>query len=186
MKKAGFFKKLWSEALPFVARSPEMKVDWLVGVFRKKTLSCSEIVPYMHLLLSEYKSDQERSPELGGDGKLAAILRQLPREVVCEMIRCTSIYDLPVLLQLLGRISVDEAVLALRKTPPVYEKKSLVVLDRLFQAVNDCGEDLLARAAVRMADEGVAPDHFTSAYERFKEILMDEKILSSLYPQAKT
>jgi hypothetical protein len=35
-----------------------------------------------------------------------------------------------------------------------------------------------------MAENGDAPAHFASAYERFQEILIDEKILTSLYPQA--
>ena len=56
----GLLKKMLVEALPFVARSPEMQVDWLVGEFRKGVLSDREIAPYVHLLVSEYVGKKER------------------------------------------------------------------------------------------------------------------------------
>lgn len=174
-------KKMMAEALPFVARSPEMQVDWLIGVFRRGELNDREIAPYMHLLLSEHAGRKEREEDDG----LREIFTQLPRDIVVAMIRCTAIYDIPELLELIRVLTVDEAVLALQKAPPPYEKKSLLLLDRVFQAVNNCGDHLLERAAEKMTCDGLCPAHFAGAYERFKEILIDEKILALLFPQVK-
>lgn len=185
MKKVSIFKRLWAEALPFVARSPEMKVAWLVDIFSQGVLTSDEIAPYMHLLLSEYESssDIDMAPN-GGDG-LEVLFSKVDRPLLARMIQCTEIYDLPVLLSLIRDLSVDEAVLALRKEPPVYEKKWLLIIDKVFQAVNGCGDGLLELAAEKMTGAGGVPAHFMVSYERFKEILHDEKILSELYPQAK-
>ena len=184
-----FFKRLWAEALPFVARSPEMKVEWLLGVFKKNTLSCSEIAPYMHLLLSEYSSEEgiiDYGTLEENQDSLKAIFSRLPREVILKMLQCTEIYDIPVLLELANKLTVDEAVVVLRKVPPPYEKNTALIFDRVFQAVHSCGDNLLDEAAEKMDEQGEMPEHFKADYDRFKEILMDEKILTSLYPQAKS
>jgi len=182
MAGMGLFKKMLVEALPFVARSPEMQVDWLVGEIRKGVLSDREIAPYIHLLVAEYVGKRERG-ECTDD--LQEIFARLPREIIVAMVRCVEIYDIPDLLGLIRELTVDDAILLLKKEPPPYEKRSLFLLDRIFQAVNSCGDHLLERAARKMAKDGDAPGHFASAYERFREILIDEKILALLYPQAK-
>lgn len=176
----GFIKKVMSEALPFVARSPARQVDWLVIEFRRGVLTDAEMAPYIHLLLSGHANRRE----VDGDDGLREIFSRLGRDVTVAMIRCAEIYDVPELLALIRELSVDDAILVLRKSPPPYEKKALLLLDRVFQAVNECGDHLLERAARQMTDDGNAPGHFASAYERFKEILIDEKILTQLYPQA--
>jgi hypothetical protein len=172
-----------AEALPFVARSPELQVAWLVGEFRKGVLSDSELAPYIHILVSEYVGRRERGED---DDELHESFAQLPREIVVAMVRCVEIYDVPDLLELLRELTVADAVLVLKKVPPPYEKKSLLLLDRVFQAVNGCGDQLLERAAQKMVEEVDAPEHFRGAYQRFQEILVDEKILMQLYPQAKS
>ena len=185
MKEVGFFKRLWAEALPFVARSPEMKVAWLIEVFEKGTLTNEEIAPYMHLLLSEYENFRNALNYDAAADTLKLIFARLDRGVVAKMIQCVEIYDLPVLLSLIKDLSVDEAVLALQKKPPIYEKKFLLVIDKVFQAVNECREGVFEQATQKMMQEGKTPDHFSASYERFKEILHDEKILCSLYPHAR-
>lgn len=175
-------RKMLVEALPFVARSPELQVEWLVGEFQKGVLSDREIAPYVHLLVSEYVAKKERGE---CTDELREVFGRLPREIVVAMVRCVEIYDIPDLLELIQTLTVEDAILLLKKEPPPYEKKSLLLLDRVFQAVNGCGDHLLERAARKMADDGDAPGHFASAYERFREILIDEKILTLLYPQAK-
>ena len=184
MKEVGFFKRFWAEGLPFVAKSPEVKVAWLKEVFFKNSLTPEEISPYMHLLLNEYESTIEAMDYEVTEDSLRSIFAKLERTVLARMIQCVEIYDLPVLLSLVNELTVDEAVLALRKQPPVYEKKSLLVIDKVFQAVNECREGLLDQATEKMIDEGDVPNHFSASYDRFKEILHDEKILSALYPQA--
>ncbi len=182
MTSIGFIKKIMAEALPFVARSPERQVEWLVAEFRKGVLSDSELAPYIHLLVSEYVGRKERGE---GAEEVQELFASLPREIVVALIRCVAIYDVPDLLELIRELTVEDAVLVLQKVPPPYEKKSLLLLDRVFQAVNTCGDHLLARAAQKMALDGDAPEHFPGAYKRFQEILIDEKILTALYPQAK-
>ena len=182
MTVKGLMKKMLAEALPFVARSPELQVAWLVGEFEKGVLCDRELAPYIHLLVAEYVGRRERGE---GAEEVQEIFACLPREIVVAMVRCVEIYDVPDLLELVRELTVDDAVLVLKKVPPPYEKKSLLLLDSVFQAVNCCGDHLLERAAQKMACDGDAPEHFTSAYERFREILIDEKILILLYPQAK-
>jgi hypothetical protein len=186
MKEFGFLKRLWSDALPFVARSPEMKVSWLTEVFEKNSLTDEELAPYMRLLLSEYETFRDALNYEAAADSLKAIFAQLDRSVLARMIRCVEIYDLPVLLSLITDLSIDEAVLSLRKQPPIYEKKSLLLIDKVFQAVNECREGLLEQATEKMMQEGDVPGHFSASYERFKEVLHDEKILCALYPHART
>lgn len=182
MTFAGKIKKVLAEALPFVARSQEMQVAWLIGEFRKGILSDRELAPYLHLLVSEHVGRSERGEDADD---LRALFADLPREIVVAMVRCVEIYDIPGLLELIRELTVEDAVLLLKKVPPPYEKKSLFLLDRVFQAVNGCGDHLLERAARKMEHDGDAPEHFASAYKRFREILIDEQILTLLYPQSK-
>ena len=178
----GLIKRLAVEALPFVARRPELQVEWLVGEFRRGVLSASEIAPYIHLLISGYVAGKERGE---GINEWREIFSGLSREVVVSMIRCAEIYDVPDLLELVRELTVDDAVLVLKKVPPPYEKRALFLLDRVFQAVNGCGDHLLERAGEKMALTDDTPAHFAGAYERFQGILIDERILATLYPQAR-
>ena len=182
MTVAGAIKKMLAEALPFVARSPELQVAWLVGEFRRGILGDRELAPYVHLLVSGYVGRRERGEDAE---ELHVVFARLSREIIVAMVRCVEIYDVPDLLELIRELTVEDAVLVLKKAPPPYEKKFLLLLDRVFQAVNGCGDHLLERAAQKMVCDGDTPGHFTGAYERFREILIDEKILISLYPHAK-
>lgn len=181
MTVAGWIKKKLAEALPFVARSPALQMAWLAEEFHKGVLDDRELAPYIHLLVSEYVGRRERGE---GVDELQGIFSRLPRATVVALVRCVEIYDVPDLLELIGILTVEDAVLVLKKVPPPYEKRSILLLDRVFQAVNNCGDHLLERAAQKMACDGDAPAHFAKAYERFREILIDEKILLMLYPQA--
>jgi hypothetical protein len=100
------------------------------------------------------------------------------------MIECTDIYDVPRLFGLLTKISREQAVLAMRKVTPLYEKNPLLVVDRVFHAIKGKSTELLESAATEIMRSGDLPRDFGANYERFKEIMMDEHILSLLYPKA--
>lgn len=189
MQRASLLQKIWSEALPFVARSPEMKVNWLVGVLAKKSLTEDEIAPYIHLLLNEYQNTGDLSKNAGGNNNFQSLLPKLfskiPRNVVVELIECTGIYDIPLLLEIIKPITVEEAVLILQKTTPAYEKRPMEIYDLVFQAVHNCDEHLLEKAKEKMLQAGNIPKHFNSEYDRFQEILKDKEVLNLLFPQAK-
>ncbi len=186
MAKANLFRKIWSEALPFVALTPERKRAWLLRVLRKGRLTDQEIAPYIHLLIEEYQYDNI----IGGGNSAASPkaeildISSLPREIIMRLLECAEIYDIPILINIIAHLTVDEAVLALQKIPPPYEKRPLEVFDRIFQAIHDCDHTLLAKARDKMLSLGTIPDHFISVYERFQEILKDKEVLSALFPQA--
>lgn len=185
-KKIGVLKRLWAEAIPFVARSPEMKLDWLVGVIKKRSLTGTEISPYMSLLLSEYQEVMHYSLEgVEEMANLSGLFAALERNILRKMIEYTDFYEIPVLLELVPDLCVEDAVLILKKVPPPYEKKPQVVVDKLFQVAYDkTSEDLLEEAAETIMKSGDVPLHFADSFQRFKEIREDEKVLSSLFPQA--
>lgn len=185
-KKIGFMKRLWAEAIPFVARSPEMKLDWLVGVVKKKSLTCSEISPYMSLLLSEYQEVVQYSlAEVEGTETFSSLFDNIERKILRKMVECTDLYDIQILLELVPDLEVEDAVVILKKVPPPYEPKPQVIIDKLFQAVYDKTSEKLLEAAAEsiMTGENV-PLHFVDSYQRFKEMRKDEQVLSSLFPQA--
>ena len=170
-------KRQWYEKyLPFVARSPEMQVRWLESAFRKGTLTHQEITPYINLLMAP---DGEEHLEL-----LRSLLGNLDAPMLENMLSSADIYDAPSLFRLISRPELAQAVLIITKIPPPYEKTPQQVMDKVFQAVYDRSEDLLARAAERVMADPASPPHFQEAYERFKEIKEDEKLLSALYPKA--
>ncbi len=183
MQRAGLLKKIWSEALPFVARSPEMKVNWLVGTLAKKSLTEDEIAPYMHLLLKEYKNGEQNNES---QSLLPSSFSKIPRDIIIKLIECTEVYDIPVFLEIIRPISVEEAVIALQKTTPAYEKRPMEVYDLVFQAVHNCDKHILEKAKEKMLQADNIPQHFNSEYDRFQEILKDKEVLSQLFPQAKT
>ncbi len=170
-------KRKWYEKyLPFVARSPEMQLRWLESAFRKGTLSPEEIMPYIKLFMA---------PD--GEGNLARVrglLYSLSGGVIEKMLGAADIYDVPDLFRCVAEPTVSQAIIAIAKAPPPYEKTPQLVVDKVFQAVYDCSEELLDHAAARVAGSAEMPAHFEAAYERFKEIKEDEKLLSALYPKA--
>lgn len=170
-------KRKWYEKyLPFVARSPEMQLRWLESAFRKGTLTPHEITPYIKLFMA---------PD--GEGNLARVrglLHSLSGNTIEKMLSAADVYDVPDLFRCVAEPTVLQAVMALAKAPPPYEKIPQLVVDKVFQAVYDCSEELLAQAAGMVAESVERPAHFQEDYERFKEIKEDEKLLSALYPKA--
>lgn len=170
-------KRKWYEKyLPFVARSPEMQLRWLEAAFRKGTLAPREITPYIKLFLA---------PD--GEANLARVrglLHSLDGSAIENMLGAADIYDVPDLFRCVAEPTVAQAVIAITKVPPPYEKTPQLVIDKVLQAVYDSSEELLAQAAAKVAGSAERPAHFQEAYERFKEIKEDEKLLSALYPKA--
>lgn len=172
MKKRKWYEKY----LPFVARSPEMQLHWMESVFRKGSLASHEITPYIKLFMA---SDGE------GDLTLVrGLLHSLDASLIEQMLVAADIYDAPDLFRCIAEPEVSQAVIALTKAPPPYEKNPQLVIAKVFQAVYDCSEELLTQAAGMVAESAARPGHFQEAYERFKEIKEDEKLLSALYPKA--
>lgn len=170
-------KRQWYEKyLPFVARSPEMQVRWLEAAFRKGTLTHQEITPYINLLMAP---DGEEHLAL-----LRVLLQDLNAAVLENMLSAADIYDAPNLFRLIKGPVLAQAVIVITKTPPPYEKAPQQVMARVFQSVYDSSEDLLSQAAEKVKAEPLSPPNFQEAYERFKEIKEDEKLLSALYPKA--
>jgi hypothetical protein len=194
VRKNGAGPRWYENYLPFVTKSPEMQVEWLVGKLAglrtpggkrgKGLLSREELKPYVNLLLAD-KVDGRQAGALPGQGDvLRALLEDVNERDLLLMIECTDIYDVPRLFGLLTKISREQAVLAMRKVPPLYEKNPLLVVDRVFHAIKGKSTELLESAATEIMRSGDLPRDFGANYERFKEIMMDEHILSLLYPKA--
>jgi len=169
-------RKWYEQYLPFVARSPEMQLRWLESAFRKGALAPEEIMPYIKLFMA---------PD--GEGNLARVrglLYSLNGGVIEKMLGAADIYDVSDLFRCVAEPTVSQAIIAITKVPPPYEKTPQLVVDKVFQAVYDCSEELLSQAAARVVGGAEMPAHFEEAYERFKEIKEDEKLLSALYPKA--
>lgn len=170
-------KRKWYEKyLPFVARSPEMQLRWLEAAFRKGTLAPHEITPYIKLFMTP-DGDEDST-------RVRGLLHLLSEEVIEKMLAAADIYDVPDLFRGISQPSVKQAVIAISKTPPPYEKNQQLVIDKVFQAVYDFSEELLAQAGAMVTESTERPAHFLEAYERFKEVKEDEKLLSALYPKA--
>jgi hypothetical protein len=123
--------------------------------------------------------------EIDGAQSFAGLFENIARPILRKMIMCTDVYDIPVLLELLPELDVEDAVVILRKKPPPYEKKPQIIVDKLFQAVFDkTSEKLLENAAQDIMTSEDIPLHFVDSYKRFKEMREDEQVLSSLFPQA--
>jgi hypothetical protein len=153
-----------------------MQLRWLESAFRKGSLTSTEITPYIKLFMAS-----------AGEGDLARIrglLHSLSASTIEKMLDAADIYDIPDLFRCVAEPTLPQATIAITKTVPPYEKNPQLVVDKVFQAVYDCSEGLLAQAAARVAGSVVRPPHFQEDYERFKEIKEDEKLLSALYPKA--
>lgn len=179
-------KRVWSEALPFVAKSQEMQIAWLEAVFKKGSLAPSEITPYIRLLLMEDVWEPTDQPLLTEQpGGLALLLAEVESEVLTKMVACADFYDLPKLMSVIANPTLEQVMIALRKSPPPYEKKVLLACHRLLQAIQARSPHLLEEAAAQLLGSRVVPEYFAAAYTQFREILLDEEFLSGLYPKAK-
>lgn len=170
--------KRWYDAyVPFVARSVESQVAWLLAAFQKEILTHQEITPYIRLLLTE------DTP--GKFDDLPRLFQQLDEKVLAKMLMAADIYDTPTLFTFMPRPTVHHALIALGKCPAPYEKNPQPFIHKVFQAIYDSSESLLEEAVSAFRLQGEAPGHFEAAYERFCEVIEDQKLLSSLYPKAR-
>lgn len=187
--------KWFENYLPFVAKSPEMQMEWLVATLgrlrkaankdKRGVLSREEITPYIRLLLQNHVVGTGTGVATDDDGRLAVLLEGIAPDDLLLMIDCTEIYDVPRLFSLLRKISRDQAILAMKKVPPPFEKNPLLVMDRVFHAIKEKSAELLESAAEEVLASTDAPENFAGNYARFREIMMDEHILSLLYPNAR-
>jgi hypothetical protein len=132
--------------------------------------------------VSEAKGAEE---DLADNDQLAGFLEAIGDEDLLVMIECAEIYDVPKLFRILREISVKQAVVAMKKVPPPYERNPLLIMDRVFHSIREKSVELLEEATREVLASDDAPDDFADNYERFKEIVLDENILSIMYPKAK-
>ncbi|MDA8165134.1 MAG: hypothetical protein M0017_08915 [Desulfobacteraceae bacterium] len=152
-----------------------MQIEWLIGVFKKRSLAREEITPYIRLLMEEEQEDEV----------IRGLFLGLEEWVLTAMLEAADIYDTPRLFRLIPQPTLAQAMIALLKVPPPYEKAPGLPRHKIFQAVHDSSEELLAAAVRDLRHRGEGGAEFEEAYERFEEVLMDEKILTSLYPKAR-
>jgi hypothetical protein len=189
-------RRWYEKYLPFVAKSPEMQVEWLkvmlaklrdsAGVDRTGVLSREEIKPYIRLLLEGNEIGQELQDEDERNrDQLMNLLAGLGEYNLQLLLECADIYEVPMLIGLLRTCTKELAFTALMKTAPPYEKNPLLIYDRVFHAIREKSAELLEQAAADVLASSEAPENFAANYERFKEIMLDEHILGLLYPKAK-
>lgn len=189
-------RKWYEKYLPFVAKSPAIQAEWLAAELSRMrftdgdngggVLSHEEIRPYIRLFLENCDIGSGGwTGEVGADERMVALLAEMGEENLLLMIECAEIYDIPKLFKLLRQLTREQAVIAMKKIPPPYEKNPLLIIDRVFHAIREkSGQQLEEAAAVVLVDSG-APVGFSDNYERYKEIMMDEHILGLLYPKAR-
>ena len=187
-------RKWYEKYLPFVAKSQEMQLEWLVdklsrlrnSVDKEKTglLSCGEIKPYVTLLLEGDSGGKELGVAAAAGDVLEGLLGNVKESDLLLMVECAEIYDVPRLFSLMRKITREQAVLAMQKVPPPYEKKPMLVVDRVFHAIKEKSTELLEDAAAEIMVSASVPADFVDNYERFRGVMMDEQILSMLYPKA--
>lgn len=170
-------RKWYEKFLPFVARGPELQLEWLVNMLQKNALPLEDLAPYIKLLLDGNSDEDNR--------KIADYLAGIDDDLICKLLEASEIYDTPALFKLIPEPKLRHADIALRKTVPPYEKKPLMIMDRIYYAVYNRSEKLLKEAAERIIQKGDGPYGFASNYQRFMEILEDEEFLLSLYPNAR-
>jgi len=195
VKKGLAGRKWYENYLPFVAKSPEMQLEWLVDRLsrlrrsrdnekKRGLLAREELTPYIGLLLAGNASGKEAGTTSAAGDVLRVLLEGVSNDDLLMMVDCTEIYDVPLLFGLLRKITKEQAVLAMKKVPPLYEKNPLLVIDRVFHAVKEKSPEILESAAEDIVVGSSPPKDFVINYERFREIMMDEHILSLLYPKA--
>jgi len=188
-------RKWHKKYLPFVAKSPDTQVEWLVVKLvalrklgdRDKSgiLTREELVPYIRILLANVSEGRGTEELSADDDHLGFFLEEISDENLLLMIECAEIYDVPKLFRILKGISVKQAVVAMKKVPPPFEKNPLLIMDRVFHSIREKSAELLEEAAKEVLASDDAPKNFVANYKRFREIVMDEKILSVMYPKAR-
>ncbi len=171
------FRKWYEKCLPFVARGPELQLEWLVNELQKNILSPAELAPYVKLLLAD-NSEEDK-------GKIRDYLTGLDDDLICQLLESSEIYDTPKLFELIPQPNSNHADIALRKSVPPYEKKPLMLMDKIYYAVYNRSERLLKEAAEQIMQRGNGPEDFAANYQRFMKILEDEEFLLTLYPNAR-
>jgi hypothetical protein len=197
-EKSGPVNKKWYENyLPFVAKSPAIQAEWLAAELSRMRLSLAgkglsgvlsreEIKPYIRLFLEHCDTGPGGwTGEFSADEVMVDLLDEIGGENLLLMIECADIYDIPKIFKLLRHPTREQAVIALKKAPPPYEKNPLLIIDRVFHAIREKSVEQLEEAAALVLVSSDGPVNFAYNYERFKEIMMDEHILSLLYPKAK-
>ncbi|MEN8134986.1 MAG: hypothetical protein ABFS18_05550 [Thermodesulfobacteriota bacterium] len=194
VRKGVVGRKWYEKYLPFVAKSQEMQLEWLVdklsrlrnSVDKERTglLSCEELKPYISLLIEGNPGGKELGVAAGAGDVLGALLGNIKESDLLLMVECAGIYDVPRLFSLMRQITKEQAVMAMKKVPPLYEKKPLLVVDRVFHAIKEKSTELLEDAAAEIMGSDAGPIGFVDNYERFRGVMMDEQILSILYPKA--
>lgn len=176
-KKERQGRRWYQNYLPFIARSPEMQVEWLVAECQKKNLAQEELTPYVRLLFSEENVSSEE--------ELREILAGLSSEMEEEFLRVADIYDVPRIIRIIPELNETLVEIALTKELPSYEMKPQQVMDKVLNAINDRAQSLLPKVATLIIANGAAPRHFAENYERFRAILEDKEFIRSQWPTAK-
>ncbi len=176
-RKDGGGRRWYQNYLPFIARSPEMQVEWLVAECRRRNLAQEELTPYVRLLFSEENVDNE--------DELRLILAGLAQEMQEEFVQIADIYDVPRVVRLMPALNEKMVEIALKKELPPYETKPQKVMDKVLNTINDRAGEILAKVASVIMENGAAPKHFAENYERFRAILADKEFIRSQWPNAK-
>jgi len=170
-------KASWYERfLPFVAKRPAAKIEWLVEVFASRALEMRDITPYIRLLTMEILRKRE---------ELAALFAKLDDSTMLQMLAAADVYDAPEIFALIPKPGVNHALIILHKAVPPYEKNEQQVLNRIYQAIYDRSPQLMRDAADALQRSSDRPPHFSSAYTYFEEVLADKQLLQALFPLAR-
>lgn len=169
-------RKLFDRYLPFIAKSPKMKLRWLKGAFTKGVLSSDEITPYVRLLLAASSVEEKE--------QVKNLFRELDENLQLRLLEAADIYDAPKLFRLCINPVLEHAEIILTKNVPPYEKRKQMILDTVFYAINDFSKELLADAVSKLIEKETVDVDFLENYKRFQEILEDKEFLLSLYPNA--
>jgi hypothetical protein len=170
-------RRWYQNYLPFIARSPELQVEWLVDECRRKKLTREELTPYVRLLFSEENVENE--------DELRQVLAGLAPTIQEEFMAIADIYDVPRIIRLMPELDATVAAIALTKALPPYETKPQKVMDRVLNAMNDRSPALLQEVAATIMANGAAPRHFGENYDRFRAILADKEFIRSQWPNTK-
>lgn len=176
-KKENRKRRWYQNYLPFIARSPEMQVEWLVAECGRNNLAREELTPYIRLLLSE--------ENVASEDELRGIFVKLSPEIQEEFLRVADIYDVARIVRLIPELNALLVEIALTKELPPYETKIQKVMDGVLNAINDRAGSLLETVAGEIIGNGSAPKHFAENYERFRAILEDKEFIRTQWPNAK-
>lgn len=176
-KKEKRQRRWYQKYLPFIARSPEMQVEWIVEECRRNKLTREELTPYIRLLFSE--------ENVANEEELLGLLTGISSEMQEDFLRVADVYDVPRIIRFIPELNEVLVEIALCKDLPSYETKPQKVMDRVLNAINDRSENLLALVADMIMENRSAPSHFAENYERFRAILEDKEFIRSQWSNAK-